>query len=124
MKTIKQGAPSKIALLPLIALASALVTAPNCANAQTTSTTSTTSIQSPQNTPRTVIHRDANSRTWAWTNYTATTGGQAIPLPHQIIELATGICHLDSNSNYVDSSDEIVLLPDGYAAATNRPASL
>ncbi len=78
----------------------------------------------PQNTPFAIAARSAISRTWESTVCSNGFDGQTTTNQRVVVELATGLCHKDANGNYVDSSDEIVLLPDGTAAATNCATSV
>lgn len=80
--------------------------------------------QAPQGTPYTVISRSSNTRVWTGTNFTRDASGAWIPNIQQCTELAVGICHTNSSGDYVDSSPDIAILPDGSAAATNRASSL
>ncbi|HZQ46845.1 MAG TPA: hypothetical protein VFC07_07540, partial [Verrucomicrobiae bacterium] len=57
-----------------------------------------------------------NSRTWEWTNYQTSSTGQ-IPEKHSYVELATGMHYL-KDGKWVESKEQIHLLPDGSAAAT------
>ena len=75
-----------------------------------------TSIPAP--TPYTIISRDASSRIWESTSYALSPSGQVIPHVHQYTELASGLCY-QQNGQWVDSQEQINILPDGSAAATN-----
>jgi hypothetical protein len=65
-----------------------------------------------------VVSRDANSRVWRWTEYEQGPGGQSISQAHSYTELATGLCYRQ-NGQWMDSLEQINILPDGSAAATN-----
>jgi len=66
--------------------------------------------------PFSVVHRDANSRVWARTNYETGASGQTIKKVHQYTELATGM-HYQKNGQWIESKEEIEVLPQGGAAA-------
>lgn len=72
----------------------------------------------PPPTPYTVISRDANSRVWERTTYEVTPSGQIISHKQHYTELASGLCY-KQNGQWVDSQEQINILPDGTAAATN-----
>lgn len=74
------------------------------------------SILSP--TLYTVVLRGANSRAWESMSYQVSASGQIIPRVHQYTELATGLC-FQQNGQWADSVEQISILPDGSAAATN-----
>jgi hypothetical protein len=73
-------------------------------------------IQSP--TPYSIVASDGNSSVWQQTDYQTGANGQTVPVIHQYTELATGLNHL-LNGQWVPSSEQIDILPDGTAAATN-----
>jgi len=79
------------------------------------SPSSTAGSQSPS---WSVTSRQANQRVWQRTSYDVAPGGRIIPHSHQVIELATGLCYQDGSGKFVDSSEQIDILPDGTAAAT------
>jgi hypothetical protein len=66
----------------------------------------------------TIISRDANSKIWERTVYKQMPNGQVITNKHQYMELATGLCY-QQNGQWVDSQEQINILPDGSTAATN-----
>src|ERR1700744_3521332 len=66
-----------------------------------------------------IVQKDANSRVWQRETYEKTPGGALSRHIHQYTELETGLYHRDALGELVESSEEIVLLPDGSAAATN-----
>jgi len=74
------------------------------------------SIPSP--TPYAVEPSDGSSSIWSRTVYEQGPDGQIIPQIHSYTELATGLNHL-VNGQWVPSREEIDILPDGTAAATN-----
>jgi hypothetical protein len=70
----------------------------------------------PSPTPYSIVQRSANSRIWESTSYEASPSGQIIPHVHHYTELATGLCY-QQNGQWVDSQEQINILPDGTAAA-------
>jgi hypothetical protein len=72
----------------------------------------------PDPTPYAVTSRDANSRVWERTTYEQSPSGQIVPKQHSYTEVATGLHHL-VNGQWVESKEEIDVLPDGNAAAAN-----
>lgn len=62
--------------------------------------------------------RGAGYCVWAKTNYEINASGQSVPVVHKYTELASGLNHL-VNGQWVPSKEEIDILPDGTAAATN-----
>ena len=73
----------------------------------------------PAPTPYAVVSRDANSAIWQRTTYKETFDGTIEPQVHSFVELATGLNHF-INGQYVPSTEEIDLSPDGNSAsATN-----
>ena len=72
----------------------------------------------PAPTPYAVIQNDANSRVWERITYEKSPTGQIIPKKHHVTELATGLNHR-VNGQWVESKEEIDVLPNGTAAATN-----
>jgi hypothetical protein len=72
-----------------------------------------------QNSPFTVIQRDANSTVWQRTNYERGPSGEMLPHVHHLVELATGLNYTNSQTGqWTPSKEEIELLSDGTAAAT------
>jgi hypothetical protein len=69
-------------------------------------------------TPFSIIQRSANSRVWEQTTYELSSSGQVIPHVHHYTELASGLCY-QQNGQWMDSQEQINILPDGSAAATN-----
>src|ERR1035438_6401763 len=93
-------------------------------NAQTISSSRSASSINPgqtasSDTPWAVTKSDGNSRIWERTTYETTPDGGQIPHIHQYTELATGLNFWDSNTKqWVESKEEIEILPNGTAAAT------
>jgi hypothetical protein len=106
--------------LPAFILAAAFFT--NFSHAQTTGSSVPVSNVSrpalPAPTPYTVVSRDANSAIWQRTTYELSPSGQVVPRTHRYTELATGL-NFWSNGQWTPSREEVDLLPDGIAAATN-----
>jgi hypothetical protein len=71
----------------------------------------------PSPTPYAVTKQDGNSRVWERTVYEPDPNGQAVPRKHHFTELATGLNYW-SNGQWLASKEEIDLLPQGGAAAT------
>src|SRR5882724_5983684 len=71
----------------------------------------------PPPTPYAVVGKDANSKVWERTVYELGPDGRSVPKKHHYAELATGLNYL-SNGRWTDSKEEIVIQPDGTAAAT------
>jgi RHS repeat-associated protein len=71
-----------------------------------------------QDTPYVVVSKGANQQVWQKTTYETLPSGQMVPHIHQYTELATGL-HYWNNGQWVDSEEEIGILPNGTAAATN-----
>jgi len=69
-------------------------------------------------TPYVAVSKGANQQVWQRTTYDTLPSGQTIPRIHQYTELATGL-HYWSNGKWADSREEIDILPNGTAAATN-----
>ncbi len=72
----------------------------------------------PAPTPYAVVSRDAHSRVWERTVYESSPSGQAIPSKHRYVELSTGL-HFWQNGQWQESQEQIGILPQGGAAATN-----
>ena len=71
-----------------------------------------------QDTPYAVVSKGANQQVWQKTTYETTPDGQQVPHIHKYTELATGLNFWDSNTKqWVDSKEEIDILPNGTAAA-------
>ena len=77
-----------------------------------------TATSVPPATPYTVVSRDANSRVWERTTYELSPSGKVIEHKQHYTELATGLCY-QQNGQWVDSEEQIRILPDGTAAATS-----
>ncbi len=71
-----------------------------------------------QDTPWAAVSKGANQQVWQKTTYETLPSGQAVPHLHQYTELATGL-HYWNNGQWLDSKEEIDILPNGTAAATN-----
>jgi alpha-tubulin suppressor-like RCC1 family protein len=71
-----------------------------------------------QDTPYAVVSKGANQQVWQKTTYETLPSGQTIPHIHKYTELATGLNHL-VDGQWVASAEEIDILPNGTAAATN-----
>ena len=71
----------------------------------------------PSNTPYAVVSKGANQQVWQKTTYETLPSGQTFPHIRQFTELATGL-HYWKNGQWVDSKEEIDILPNGTAAAT------
>ena len=65
-----------------------------------------------------VVQRNANSRIWQRTTSEVSPSGQTISHLHQYTEMASGLC-CQKNGQWADSKEQISILPDGTAAATN-----
>ncbi|HZF02221.1 MAG TPA: hypothetical protein VE344_10035 [Methylomirabilota bacterium] len=72
----------------------------------------------PQPTHYQVIKRDASQNVWERTIYEKAPDGTIIPKKHSYTELASGLNYL-KNGQWVESKEEIDILPDGTAAATH-----
>jgi hypothetical protein len=68
--------------------------------------------------PYQVTERGANHRVWQRTAYEPSPVGKPILRIHQYTELAPGL-HFLQNGEWVESKEQINILPDGTAAATN-----
>jgi hypothetical protein len=75
-------------------------------------------ITIPSPTPYSIVAQDANSRVWERTEYELAPSGQMVARKHAYNELASGLNHL-VNGRWVTSSEQISILPNGIAAATN-----
>jgi hypothetical protein len=64
-----------------------------------------------------ITERGANQRIWQKTVCTTTPSGQTISQVHSVTELATGL-HYQKDGQWLESKEEINILPDGTAAAT------
>jgi RHS repeat-associated protein len=65
-----------------------------------------------------IVEQDGNSQVWQWITYDADPSGNFVTNTHSYTELATGLNYL-SNGQWVASSEDIDILPNGTAAATN-----
>jgi len=75
-------------------------------------------VKFPPPTSYSIVQRDANSRVWQQTTYETSSSGQQIPHLHQYTEMASGLCY-QKDGQWMDSTEQIQILPDGSAAATN-----
>ncbi|MGA3283135.1 MAG: hypothetical protein ABSD57_01580 [Verrucomicrobiota bacterium] len=64
-----------------------------------------------------VVERGPNHCVWQKTTYETNSVGQLVPHIHQFTELATGLNYM-TNGQWVESKQEIDILPNGTAAAT------
>jgi len=71
----------------------------------------------PQDTPYAVVQRDANSRVWERMTYEQSPSGEIISHVRRYTELATGL-HYQKNGQWLESKEEIDVLPTGGASAT------
>src|SRR5437763_751515 len=73
-----------------------------------------------KDTPYAVVDRDANSRVWERRTYERTPTGELLPNVHRYQELATGLHYKDPQTGkWVESKEQIDILPQGGAAATH-----
>ena len=93
----------------------------NCSYSQSVnqSVAGVNQIAVPATTKPHIVGSDANQRTWQWQSYEVTPDGQIRTHVHQVHEVATGLNHL-VGGRYIESSDEIIALPQGGAAAKMR----
>ena len=74
----------------------------------------------PAPTPGSIVQWDANSQVWERTEYELDPSGQAVPRMHRYVECATGLNFRDpTTGRWTPAKEEIDILPDGTAAATN-----
>ena len=74
----------------------------------------------PPPTQPSIASRSANGQVWEWTDYQKRPNGQMIPRNHHYTELCTGLNFKDpTTGQWVPSQEQISILPDGSAAATN-----
>jgi hypothetical protein len=78
---------------------------------------SSTQVSLPAPTAYSVVQRDGNSRVWERTVYERGPEGTIVPRNHRYTELATGM-HYQKNGQWLESKEEIDLLSQGGAAAT------
>jgi archaellum component FlaF (FlaF/FlaG flagellin family) len=95
-----------------------LVLIPTGIYAQNNSATVNGSVGATQATAYHVTECDADSRVWERMTYDHSPSGQVVTNVHRYTELATGLNHL-VNGQWVESKEEVDILPDGTAAATN-----
>ena len=77
-----------------------------------------TQITPPAAKPYIITAQDANSHVWQSTDYQMSPSGVVITNTHSYTEIASGLNHL-VNGQWVASSEQIDILPNGTAAATN-----
>lgn len=79
------------------------------------------SVQSAaQDSTYAITESGADYRVWQKTNYETTASGDVIPHAHRVVELATGLNFTNSQTGlWMPSKEEIDILPNGGAAATN-----
>jgi archaellum component FlaF (FlaF/FlaG flagellin family) len=77
-----------------------------------------TASQPPAPTAYIITVQDANSRVWQRTVYETDPAGQIVARQHSYTEVASGLNHL-VNGQWVESSEQIDILPNGTAVATN-----
>lgn len=77
----------------------------------------TPTSSTPATTQPAIVARDANSRTWEWTESQPAPNGQTVQQIHRYTELATGLCY-QQNGQWQDSREQISIQPDGSASAT------
>ena len=65
-----------------------------------------------------VVERGPSERVWRRLTYATNAWGQITTNTQRYVELCPGICHL-VNGQWVDSKEDIGILPEGGAAATN-----
>jgi len=100
------------AMKTISAITVALCFSTYCTCGQTTSTP----LASNAKTPWVVTSQGANQRVWQKTTYENLPSGQGVPHTHSYTELATGMNYWQ-NGQWVESKEEIDILPDGTAAA-------
>jgi hypothetical protein len=71
----------------------------------------------PPDTAYAVVGRGANQRVWEKISYELGADGKAHPKKHRFIELATGMHYMNANGQWVESQEQINILPQGGAAA-------
>jgi hypothetical protein len=74
--------------------------------------TAATALPAP--TARRVVERGANQRVWQWETYEKSPKGKITTCVHKYKELATGM-HYWQNNQWVESKEQIGLLPQGGA---------
>jgi archaellum component FlaF (FlaF/FlaG flagellin family) len=72
----------------------------------------------PTSTPYAITVQDANSRVWQRTDYQRAPSGDVITNTHSFTEICSGLNHL-VNGQWVESKEEIDILANGTAVATN-----
>ncbi len=96
----------------------ALFIGSDLSRAQVAGQSSQSSMPAP--TPYSVVSSDANSSIWERTVYEAGPDGQIVPTKHRYTEISSGLNFQNpATGQWKRSKEEIDLLPDGTAAATN-----
>jgi hypothetical protein len=72
----------------------------------------------PAPTPYLAVGKDANSTVWQRTVYEQDPSGNVISVTHGYTEIATGL-HYQKNGQWLDSQEQISILPNGTAVAIN-----
>src|ERR1700722_3976365 len=88
------------------------------ANGLKAQSTAQSQVNVPAPTSYTIVNQDANSRVWQREEYEAGPNGQITTNTHSYYELATGLNYLDSSGNWQPSEEQINVLPDGTASAS------
>lgn len=104
MKTLSHFFASIVLLIPCLS------------SAQTTTSAQTTGVPAP--TPYTVTSRGPSTRVWESTSYELLSSGEVVPYLEHYTEVASGLCY-QQNGQWMDSQEQINILADGSAAATN-----
>ena len=73
----------------------------------------------PSSTPYRVVERGANHRVWQCETYEPRANGTFATHVHKYTELATGLHYL-KNGQWVQSQEQIVILPDGSGAVATQ----
>lgn len=94
----------------------ALLLGINLCRAQQQTTGGQSSVPPP--TPYSVVASDANSSIWERTVYEQGPNGEIVAEKQQYTQIESGLNHLVENQ-YIPSSEDIVMLPDGSFASTN-----
>jgi hypothetical protein len=102
----------KISILGLFIFAFAL----NCSEAQPTAAQGQAATPVPA--PYTIVSQDGNSRVWQREEYEAGPNGIIETNVHSYTELTSGL-NFWRNNEWNPSQDQISILPDGTASATN-----
>lgn len=71
----------------------------------------------PQDTPYSVVSRDAHSSTWEKTSYELGSSGEWVPHLHRYVETATGLNYWDPSAGQFEPSSETIVLSSTGAVA-------